>query len=103
MIFNNHSPINFTNAEKVAEVNYSPDFGHNYYRLMKGKMFHLFHSSNSGFDYGKGTTTYKEYLFGARTLEEVKEWLREKAGTQDRDFDFAAKMLAELGDEGEEA
>ncbi len=111
MIFTNHSPINFTNAEQVAEVNYSPDFGHNYYRLMKGRMFHLFHSSNSGFDCGKGTTTTKTYLFGARTLDEIKSWLREKAkahttqafSSYEEDYDFAAKMLEKLGDEGEEA
>lgn len=111
MIFQNHSPINFENAEKIAEVDYYPDFGHNYYRLMKGKMFHLFHSSNSGMDYGSGTTTHKEYLFGARTLDEVKSWLREKTeahakggfNSYEEDYAFAAQMLEKLGDEGEEA
>lgn len=111
MIFQNHSPINVDNAEKIAEVNYYPDFGHNYYRLVAGGKFHLFHSSNSGMDYGRGTTTTKTYLFGARTLDEVKAWLREKAAqnatssftSYEEDFDFAAKMLEALGDEGEEA
>lgn len=111
MIFQNHSPINFQNAEKVAEVDYSPDFGHNYYRLMKGQRFHLFHSHNSGMDYGHGTTTTKTYLFGARTLDEVRAWLREKAtasaaggfSSYEENFDFAARMLEDLGDEGDEA
>lgn len=111
MIFNNHSPINMKNAEKIAEVNYWPDFGHNFYRLMKGKMFHLYHSSSSGMDYGQGATTHPEYLFGARTLEEVAEWLREKtqmSATQafragEEDYSFAAKMLENMGDYGEEA
>lgn len=111
MIFENHSPIDFQNAKIVAEINYYPDFGHNYYRLMKGRQFHLFHSRNSGMDYGRGTTTTKTYLFGARTLDEMKAWLREKAAANaaggftsyEEDYTFAAEMLERLGDEGEEA
>ncbi len=102
MIFINHSPINMQNAEEVAEVDYAPDFGHNYYRLMKGRQFHLFHSCNSGMDYGRGTTTTKTYLFGARSLEEVKAWLREKAQSHaDLEAAFADSMyMPEPGDEG---
>lgn len=118
MIFINHSPINMDNAKQVAIVDFSGDFTIDKYILAKGKQFHLYAASCGPYEHQR---TERTYLFGARSLDEVKAWLREKAaGHADLEAAFAdsmyqpephdegyapyaALMLEKLGDLGEEA
>ncbi len=76
MIFTNHSPINFTNAEQIAKIDRSGDFTIDHTILMRGKQFHLYRATCGP---RESDHTQREYLFGARSLAEVKAWLKEQA------------------------
>ncbi len=76
MIFTNHSPINMQNAEQVAKIDRSGDFTIDHTILMHGKQFHLYRATCGP---RESDRTQQEYLFGARSLAEIKAWLKDQA------------------------
>ena len=118
MIFTNHAPINLENAELIARLNEQGDFDINNKQIFKGKQFHVVSEYCPPGDC-IGRHKHFTYLFGARSLDEVKAWLREKATEMQSDPDnwcvpteyhrqiqvapWAGPLLAKLGDFGIEA
>ena len=80
--FDNHAPINFSNASKIAystrDGGAYAGIGHNDVEIWQGKsMIHVFQDYSSGCtdSYHPNGTRSVTYLFGARTKEEIIAWL----------------------------
>ena len=66
MQFDNHPPVNFESARKLAKASSDggcyDGIGWDTYIVFQGKRLHLVHSYNSGCDYGRGTHTDREHM-----------------------------------------
>ena len=101
--FDNHAPINFGTAEDIAEFEADLDFGHHRVYIQKGKKYHIWESSNSGWSHnGRDPRTHRTYLGGFETIAALQQWL---LGV-DEDVlcrDAVNTLLLETDYEGEEA
>lgn len=97
--FNNHAPINFTNAETIAKAEADLDFGVNSFHILKGNQYHLYNRWRSAYDNGGSG---REYIFGCRALEEMIAFLVEKTRNDEAQW-WANKLLEELNYDGEDA
>lgn len=102
MTFNNHTPINFTNAETLAE--YHTDggaydgIGYTRYIVFKGTRFHLVHRHSSGCEYNNKVDHTSQHLGVFETKEKLVEYL---LGLDPQTW--VNSLLSDLGYEGETA
>lgn len=103
--FDNHTPINFANAEQIASTErdggcYS-GIGTNLYRVMKGKRIHLYHYYSSGCEYNNRVDSSRVHLGVWDTPQELITALL----SDDLDVPRWARneLLDNLGHTGEDA
>lgn len=102
MYFDNHTPVNFDEAEILAEYRrdggaYS-GIGYTIHRAYKGRQIHLVHLHSSGCEYQGKTDHISEHLGKFDTTDALIAWLLKQPNVN-----WVNELLAQLNYKGDTA
>lgn len=96
--FDNHPPVNFSNAEKVASASHDggayDGIGYNTFKVYQGTKFHLVHFYSDGCERNNKTSSTSEHLGTFDTKEALIAHLVQEPGWPNN------VLLDDLGYEG---